>query len=79
MKRNAIAFVVRLALVAFLSTVPVPSVVAQVQPPKLQPLNTHYQSALADLRKGNTDKANLEVKLALQDNPLDAGSHFLFG
>ena len=79
MKRNAIALFVRLALVAFLSTVAVPSVVAQVQPPKLQPLNTHYQSALADLREGNTDKANLEVKLALQDNPLDAASHFLFG
>ena len=79
MTRNAIALVVRLALVAFLSTAPVPSVVAQVQPPKLQPPNTHYQSALADLRGGNTDKANLEVKLALQDNPLDAASHFLFG
>ena len=25
------------------------------------------------------DKANLEVKLALQDNPLDAASHFLLG
>jgi hypothetical protein len=28
---------------------------------------------------GNMDKANLEVKLALQDNPLDAASHFLLG
>ena len=52
---------------------------AQDQPPKLQPPNTHYQTALADLRGGNTDKANLEVKLALQENPLDAASHFLFG
>jgi len=52
---------------------------AQVHPPKLQPPNTHYQAALADLRGGNTDKADLEVKLALQENPLDAASHFLFG
>ena len=52
---------------------------AQDPPPKLQPLNTHYQTALADLKGGNTDKANLEVKLALQENPLDAASHFLFG
>ena len=52
---------------------------AQDQPPKLQPPNTHYQAALADLRGGDTDKANLEVKLALQENPLDAASHFLFG
>jgi Flp pilus assembly protein TadD len=29
--------------------------------------------------RGNTDKANIEVKLALQDNPLDAASHFLLG
>jgi Flp pilus assembly protein TadD len=27
----------------------------------------------------NLGKANLEVKLALQDNPLDAASHFLLG
>ena len=52
---------------------------AQVQPPKLPPPNTHYQTALADLKGGNTDKATLEVKLALQENPLDAASHFLFG
>jgi len=55
------------------------SATAQVQPPKLQPPNTHYQTALADLRGGDTDKATLEVKLALQENPLDAASHFLFG
>jgi len=52
---------------------------AQDQPPKLQPQNTHYQAALADLKGGNTDKATLEVKLALQENPLDAPSHFLLG
>ena len=52
---------------------------AQDQPPKLQPQNTHYQTALADLKGGNTDKATLEVKLALQENPLDAPSHFLLG
>ena len=49
------------------------------EPSKLQPPNTHYQTALADLREGNTDKANLEVKLALQENPLDAQSHYLLG
>ena len=54
-------------------------VTVQVQPPKLQPAKTHYQSALAELKGGNTDKASLEVKLALQDNPLDAASHFLLG
>ena len=52
---------------------------AQDQLPKLQLPNTHYQIALADLKGGNTDKATLEVKLALQENPLDAASHFLFG
>ena len=52
---------------------------AQVQPPKPQPPETHYQAARAALMGGNMDKANLEVKLALQDNPLDAASHFLLG
>jgi len=52
---------------------------AQVQPPKPQPPKAHYQAARAALMRGNTDKANLEVKLALQDNPLDAASHFLLG
>lgn len=50
------------------------SATAQAQPPK-----THYQTALAELKAGNTEKASLELKLALQDNPLDASSHFLFG
>ena len=45
---------------------------AQVQPPKAQPPEKHYQAAQAALMGGNMEKANLEVKLALQDNPLDA-------
>jgi len=52
---------------------------AQVQPPKPQPPEMHYQAARAALMEGNMEKANLEVKLALQDNPLDAASHFLLG
>ena len=52
---------------------------AQMQPSKSQPPKTHYQAALAALKAGNMDKADLEVKLALQDNPLDASSHFLLG
>jgi len=52
---------------------------AQVQPPKPQPPGMHYQAAQAALMGGNMEKANLEVKLALQDNPLDAASHFLLG
>lgn len=51
----------------------------QVQPPKPQMPKARYQAARAALMKGNTDKAELEVKLALQDNPLDAASHFLLG
>jgi len=47
--------------------------------PQVQPARTHYQAALAELRAGNMDKAGHEVKLALQDNPLDASAHFLFG
>lgn len=52
---------------------------AQAQPPKPQPPETHYRDARAALIRGNMDKANLEVKLALQDNPLDAASHFMLG
>ena len=37
----------------------------------------HYQAARAAIRGGNMDKADREVKLALQDNPLDAEAHFL--
>jgi len=54
-------------------------VAAQVQSLKPQPPDKHYQAARAALMGGNMDKANLEVKLALQDNPLDAASHFLLG
>lgn len=46
----------------------------QVQPPK-----KHYQAARAALMEGDLDKATLEVKLALQDNPRDAAAHFLLG
>ena len=52
---------------------------AQVQPPTAQPPEKHYQAARAALMGGNMDRANLEVKLALQDNPLDAASHFMLG
>ncbi len=52
---------------------------AESQPPKLQQPKMHYQAARAALMRGDTDKANLEVKLALQDNPLDASSHYLLG
>jgi tetratricopeptide (TPR) repeat protein len=51
---------------------------AQVQSPKPQPPETHYQAARAALKEGHRAKADLEVKLALQDDPLDAPSHFLF-
>ncbi len=43
------------------------------------PSSRHHQSARAALMKGNIEKASLEVKLALGDDPLDAKSHFLFG
>lgn len=52
---------------------------AQAQPPKPQQPDNHYQAARTALMAGNTDKATLEVKLALQKNPLDAASHFLLG
>lgn len=52
---------------------------AQVQPPKPQPPEKHYEAARAALMGGDRAKALREVKLALQDNPLDAASHFLLG
>jgi Tfp pilus assembly protein PilF len=52
---------------------------AQVQQPTSQPPEKHYQAARAAVADGNMDRADLEVKLALQDNPLDAASHFLLG
>lgn len=44
---------------------------------KTQPLDQHYQTALAALVKGNANKAKLELKLSLQDDPLHAPSHLL--
>jgi len=46
---------------------------------QIQPSGKHYQAARAALMRGDTAKANVEVKLALQDDPLDAKSHYLFG
>src|SRR3990172_9416746 len=51
----------------------------QVQPPRPQLPEKHYEAARAALMGGNRAKALREVKLALQDNPLDAASHFLLG
>jgi Tfp pilus assembly protein PilF len=53
--------------------------VSQDPQPTPQPPEKHYQAARAALADGNMDKADLELKLALQDNPLDAASHFLLG
>jgi Tfp pilus assembly protein PilF len=39
----------------------------------------HYQAAQTALMRGDVEKADFELKLALQDNPLDARSHLLFG
>ena len=52
---------------------------AQVQPPKPHLPEKHYEAARAALMGGDRAKALREVKLALQDNPLDAASHFLLG
>ena len=52
---------------------------AQVQPPKPHLPEKHYEVARAALMGGDSAKALREVKLALQDNPLDAASHFLLG
>ncbi len=41
------------------------------------PRDTHYQTARAALTDGDIGKAKLELRLALQDNPLDAKSHYL--
>jgi Flp pilus assembly protein TadD len=68
---------IRWVAVALLAGVFAPAV-AQVQP-SLPPPAQHYQTARAALIAGNMNKADLEMKLALQDNPLDAEAHFLFG
>jgi tetratricopeptide (TPR) repeat protein len=52
---------------------------AQIQLPTAQPPGKHYQAARAAIMAGNLDRAELEVKLELQDNPLDAASNFLLG
>ncbi|MFN8006103.1 MAG: tetratricopeptide repeat protein [Terriglobia bacterium] len=70
-KRIAFCAVVALLVAGFLPTV------AQNQPPKPQPVEKHYQAARDALSKGDTATANIEVKLALQNNPLDAPAHFL--
>jgi Flp pilus assembly protein TadD len=46
--------------------------VEQVQPPE-----QHYQAARAALAKGDTRTAERELRLSLQNSPLDAQSHFL--
>jgi Tfp pilus assembly protein PilF len=44
---------------------------------EVQPLEQHYQTACAALAKGNATKAKRELKLSLQDNPLNGEAHFL--
>lgn len=53
---------------------------ASLQPAAAQAKQTgnHYQAARAAFLEGNAAKAELEVKLALQENALDAKAHFLF-
>ena len=41
------------------------------------PRDMHYQAACVALTRGDTDKAKCELRLALQNNPLDSKSHFL--
>lgn len=50
---------------------------AEAQPSESQPLENHYQAAHTALAKGNTSRAELELKLGLQDNPLDSESHLM--
>jgi tetratricopeptide (TPR) repeat protein len=45
----------------------------------VEPPERHYHAARAAILEDDVDKASLEVKLALQENPLDAESHFLHG
>jgi tetratricopeptide (TPR) repeat protein len=40
-------------------------------------LDQHYEAAVGALGNGDTEKAKLELRLSLQDNPLDGQSHFL--
>ena len=41
------------------------------------PWERHYEAARTALASGDTDRAKRELKLSLQDNPLDGRSHFL--
>jgi len=41
------------------------------------PRERHYQAARDALADGDTGKAKIELKLSLQENPLDVKSHFL--
>src|SRR3990172_11489301 len=69
----------RVAQDRFDSTAGLQPAAAQVQPPKPHLPEKHYEVARAALMGGDSAKALREVKLALQDNPLDAASHFLLG
>lgn len=58
------------------------SALAQMKPAKTTPAQApapanHYQAARAALASGDPQTAKLEVKLALQSNPLDPAAHFL--
>lgn len=55
------------------------SAAARVQPLRPHPGGKHYGAARAALTAGDPDKAALEVKLALRDDPNDAAAHFLLG
>jgi len=46
---------------------------------EIQALDEHFQAARVALNRGDTDKAERELKLSLQDNPLDAEAHLLLG
>ena len=80
MKRRAwyssghwVCYVISGIFAVWIQTAPVPSLIAV----EIQPLEKHYQAARAALSRGDTDKAKLELKLFLQDNPLHAESHYL--
>jgi Flp pilus assembly protein TadD len=64
-----------LAAMAVLAACLWPVAAGAQSPPPTQ----HYQAARAAFLEGNVDKADLEVRLALQDDPNDADSHFLLG
>ena len=45
----------------------------------MQQKSNHYLNAEIALAKGDAELASLELKLALQANPLDSNAHFLLG